>query len=126
MPVIGLDHILIAIPEGCEATARWFYGGLLGLAEIPKPPNLAVRGGVWFRCGPVQVHLGVEADFCPALKAHPGFLVVNLADMVRTCEAAGFPTKADEPLEGVVRVHLADPFGNRIELLERTIADGDR
>jgi hypothetical protein len=126
MPVIGLDHIQLAIPEGGEAYARWFYGGLLELTEIPKPPNLASRGGVWFCCGSLQVHLGVEAEFRPALKAHPAFLVADLAAMIRKCEAAGYPTEADVPLEGVVRVHLADPFGNRIELLERARPKGDR
>jgi catechol 2,3-dioxygenase-like lactoylglutathione lyase family enzyme len=120
MPVIGFDHVQLAIPEGAEATARWFYGAVLGLPEIPKPANLASRGGVWFQCGPLQLHLGVEADFHPARKAHPGLLVRDLAAIVRQGEAAGFATKADEPLKGFVRVHLSDPFGNRLELLEPT------
>lgn len=120
MPIIGIDHVQLAIPEGGEAIARWFYGVVLGLAEIPKPPNLASRGGVWFRCGPLQLHLGIEADFRPALKAHPGLLVRDLPAMVRDCEAAGIATKADEPIEGFIRVHLSDPFGNRLELVERT------
>jgi len=122
MPIIGIDHVQLAIPDGGEATARWFYGVLLGLTEIPKPPKLANRGGVWFRCGSLQLHLGVEADFRPAIKAYPGLLVTDLAAMVQSCDAAGFRAQADEPLEGFIRVHLADPFGSRLELLQRTTA----
>jgi catechol 2,3-dioxygenase-like lactoylglutathione lyase family enzyme len=125
MPVIGIDHVQLAIPEGGEAIARSFYGAVLGLTEIPKPPNLAGRGGVWFRCGKLQLHLGVEAGFRPAHKAHPGLLVQDMAAMVGACESAGFPSKADEPLEGFIRVHLADPFGNRLEFLERTSVETD-
>jgi catechol 2,3-dioxygenase-like lactoylglutathione lyase family enzyme len=118
MAIIGLDHVQLAMPEGGEATARWFYGDVLGLPEVPKPPKLAKRGGVWFRCGPVQLHLGVDAEFHPALKAHPGLLVDDLATLVRACAAAGFATKKGESVEGFNRVYISDPFGNRLELLE--------
>lgn len=118
MPVIGLDHVQLAMPANGEARAREFYGDILGLTEISKPPHLARRGGLWFQCGGLQLHLGVEGEFRPARKAHPGLLVRDLPDMVRACEAAGFPTHGDEPIEGFDRVFVADPFGNRLELLE--------
>ena len=118
MPVTGIDHVQLAMPKDGEAIARRFYGDVLGLAEIPKPPDLARRGGVWFRCGPLQLHLGVDAKFRPALKAHPGLLVRDLSAIVQACESAGFAAKTGAPLPGFNRAFVADPFGNRLELLE--------
>lgn len=116
--VHGIDHVQLAMPVGQEGLARAFYGGLLGLAEVPKPANLAPRGGVWFEGGALRLHLGVDPDFRPARKAHPAFLVASLADLVRHLQRAGVTVVADEPLEGYTRVYVSDPFGNRIELLE--------
>ena len=118
MRVYGLNHVQLAMPRGAEEEARAFYAGVLGLDELPKPPNLAVRGGVWFSGGGLHLHLGVENDFRPARKAHPGLLVEGLAQLVARCEAHGHAVIRDEPLEGYDRVYVADPFGNRIELME--------
>ena len=118
----GLDHVQLAMPAGQEEAARALYAGLLGLAEVPKPPNLAKRGGVWFEQGSLRLHLGVEQDFRPARKAHPAFLVRDLPALVRHLENAGVAVVSDEPLAGYDRVYVADPFGNRIELLEPATA----
>lgn len=115
----SLHHVQVAIPAGGEAAARAFYGGLLGLDEIPKPENLARRGGVWFQTGTLQMHLGIDHDFRPALKAHVALEVADLAALRARLEAAGYPTTTDEPLPGWDRCYVADPFGNRTELLER-------
>jgi catechol 2,3-dioxygenase-like lactoylglutathione lyase family enzyme len=114
----GLDHVQLAMPAGEEARAREFYGGVLGLTEVPKPPNLAARGGVWFEGGSLHLHLGVEADFRPAKKAHPALLVKGLEALARRLEERGVATVTDEPLAGYRRFHAADPFGNRLEFLE--------
>lgn len=119
MPIVDLDHVQLAMPAGREDEARAFYSGVLGIAERVKPPHLAKRGGCWFEQGRLKVHLGVEADFRPARKAHPALLVEGLAELVAALEAAGFPPTTDEPLQGYDRVYVADPFGNRIELMER-------
>ena len=119
MPVRRIDHILIAMPPGREDEARAFYHGILGLVEKVKPPQLAARGGCWFESGgALQVHLGVEKDFIPARKAHPAFIVDDLASMVTKAKQAGYKVTADEPIEGYDRRHVDDPFGNRIELIE--------
>ena len=118
MPITALDHIQLAMPPGGEAKARAFYDGVLGIPEVQKPANLVVRGGCWFERGPLKVHLGVEADFRPARKAHPAFLVNDLQALIGQISAAGYAVKIDEPLEGYERVYVDDPFGNRIELLE--------
>ena len=118
MPVTALDHVQLAMPPGREEEARAFYAGLLGIPETPKPPNLARRGGCWFEDGALRVHLGVEANFRPARKAHPAFLVDDLAALVATLAAAGHLTHTDEPLEGYERAYVDDPFGNRIELMQ--------
>jgi catechol 2,3-dioxygenase-like lactoylglutathione lyase family enzyme len=106
------------MPRGKEAEARAFYGGLLGLPELKKPPNLEVRGGVWFKLGTQQLHLGVEKDFRPALKAHPAFLVNDLNGLRARLQQHGYVPYDDEPLAGYQRFYVADPFGNRLELLE--------
>lgn len=116
--IVGLDHVQLAMPEGQEGAARAFYGGLLGMEEVAKPPVLAARGGVWFRSGAAVVHLGVEKDFRPARKAHPALLVRDLAALVATLRAAGVEVIDDEALPGYARVYVADPFGNRLELME--------
>jgi catechol 2,3-dioxygenase-like lactoylglutathione lyase family enzyme len=116
--VVALDHLQLAMPRGREAEARAFYGDILGLRELTKPANLAVRGGVWFQLGTQQLHLGVEGDFRPAKKAHPAFLVHNLAGLRARLEQSGFEPYEDEPLDGYQRCYVADPFGNRLELME--------
>lgn len=116
MSVIGLHHVQIACPAGSEDGLRRFYGGLLGLPEIPKPPVLAARGGVWFQVGGQQLHCGVEADFRPALKAHPCLLFADLDQVASAVERAGGEVRWDEALPGVRRFHTDYPVGNRVEL----------
>ena len=118
MALLGLDHVQLAMPAGGEDQARVFYSGLLDIPEREKPAKLAKRGGCWFETGTLKVHLGVEADFRPALKAHPAFLVDDLAALVKNLKAAGCQVVEDEPLEGYERVYVHDPFGNRIELIQ--------
>jgi catechol 2,3-dioxygenase-like lactoylglutathione lyase family enzyme len=118
MSVLRLEHVQLAMPAGGEEAARAFYSGSLGIPEVPKPPHLARRGGCWFEDGDLKVHLGVEADFRPARKAHPAFLVSDLASLIGGLQRAGHHVVEDEPLEGFARVYVDDPFGNRIELME--------
>lgn len=117
--ILGLDHVQLAMPAGGEGLARRFYGDILGMAERPKPAHLAARGGCWFERGGLRLHLGVEAPFHPAHKAHPAILVRGLAALRRRLESAGYVLAEDEPLEGFDRCYVEDPFGNRIELMER-------
>jgi len=123
--VVGLHHVQLAMPRGREGEARSFYVGALGFAEVPKPDHLAKRGGAWFQSGAAEVHLGVEEDFRPARKAHPALLVSDLSGTVNRCVALGYAVASDEPLPGYNRVYVSDPFGNRLELLERAAADGN-
>jgi catechol 2,3-dioxygenase-like lactoylglutathione lyase family enzyme len=119
MALLRLDHIQLAMPPGGEDRARAFYGALLGLPEVEKPPHLAKRGGCWFERGDLKVHLGVEKGFTPARKAHPAFLASDLSSLIAKLKAAGVEPAPDQPLEGYERVYVSDPFGNRIELMER-------
>jgi catechol 2,3-dioxygenase-like lactoylglutathione lyase family enzyme len=116
--VTGIEHVQLTMPVGEEAAARRFYGRLLGLPETPKPPMLAARGGCWFEAPGVKVHLGVEADFRPAKKAHPALLVDDLAALVALLKAAGLTVTPDDPIEGRERGYVSDPFGNQIELMQ--------
>jgi catechol 2,3-dioxygenase-like lactoylglutathione lyase family enzyme len=115
--VLRLDHVQLAMPSGREADAVGFYEGVLGIPQVPKPPHLAVRGGCWFERGELKVHVGVEADFRPATKAHPAFIVDGLDALVAAVRSAGLHAD-DEPLDGYHRAYVEDPFGNRIELME--------
>jgi catechol 2,3-dioxygenase-like lactoylglutathione lyase family enzyme len=117
----GLDHIQLAMPQGGEGQARAFYAGLLGLTEIAKPPQLAARGGCWFAGPGLQIHLGVEEPFAPARKAHPAMLVADLAAAAAALATSGVAVAPDETVPGVRRCYVADPFGNRVELIQ----DGD-
>lgn len=120
MAVVGIDHVQIAAPAGCEDAARGFYGDLLGMAELPKPEALRGRGGVWFRAGGQELHVGVEAGFVPARKAHAGLVVSDLEELCGRLRAGGFEPQEDDSLPGVARVFVDDPFGNRLELRQLT------
>ena len=113
-----LHHTQLAMPAGEENRARAFYIEALGMTEIAKPPVLAARGGAWFRAGGVELHLGVEPDFRPARKAHPGILVTDLDGLSRRMVAAGVEPDWDDGFPGHRRFYAADPFGNRLEFLQ--------
>lgn len=122
---LRLDHVQIAIPVGGEDVARSFFGGLLGLDELPKPAKLAARGGCWFKLGDTQLHLGTERDFRPAKKAHIALTVDDLGALRARVEQAGAAVLPDEPLDGRARFFSEDPFGNRIEFLETPRPGGE-
>src|SRR3954469_10312839 len=113
VPILALDHVQLAAPPGCEADARAFFGGLLGLAEVKKPAALRGRGGVWFALPDGrQLHIGVEREFAPATKAHPAFAVTDYEALL-----AHFSAEEDETVPGVRRFYAADPWGNRLEFV---------
>lgn len=116
--LVGLHHVQLAGPVGCEAVMREFYGGVLGLGEVAKPSGLAGRGGVWFRAPGVEIHIGIEADHRAARKAHPGILVADLDALADRLRAAGHDTRPDDLLPGFRRCYADDPAGNRLEFLQ--------
>jgi catechol 2,3-dioxygenase-like lactoylglutathione lyase family enzyme len=118
MEVLRLDHVQLAMPAGREDEARRFYRDLLGIPEMPQPPALAARGGVWFERGDLKVHLGVDEQFVAARKAHPALLVADLPALIAKFAAAGIAIKNDEPRDGFLCIYADDPFGNRIEFIE--------
>ena len=119
MQEVLLDHVQIAAPPGCEEAARAYFGGLLGLSEIEKPEPLKGRGGVWFALGDRQLHVGVEADFEPARKAHVALRTdgAGLDALAERLAVAGAPVSWDEALPGERRFYSEDPWGNRVEFL---------
>lgn len=116
---LALDHVQIAIPVGGEERARRFFGDLLGLDELPKPADMVERGGCWFALGSLQLHMGAEADFRPAKKAHVALASDDLDDLRQRLDAAGHTTEDDSPVDARYRFFTHDPFGNRIEFLDR-------
>jgi catechol 2,3-dioxygenase-like lactoylglutathione lyase family enzyme len=116
--VLGIHHVQVAMPPGGEADARAYYGEIVGLAEVPKPEELAGRGGCWFRGGGVEIHLGVEEPFAPARKAHPALVMDDLEALEGRLRGAGYRIARDTELPGFRRFYTTDPFGNRLEFLE--------
>ena len=114
----GIDHVQLAAPPGCEDAARRFFGELLGLDEIEKPEPLKSRGGVWFQVGSQQLHVGVEPGFSPARKAHPAFAVSDYDELQNRLRSAHVLLSEDDSIPGLRRCFVADPWGNRIELLD--------
>ncbi|SCL69885.1 Catechol 2,3-dioxygenase [Micromonospora citrea] len=113
-----IHHVLLACPRGSEDASRAFYVGVLGMTEKAKPPALAARGGCWFVGHGIELHLGVEDDFRPARKAHPGLLWPDLDALAGRLAAAGHPvTWGDEEVPGMRRFHAHDVHGNRLEFL---------
>jgi catechol 2,3-dioxygenase-like lactoylglutathione lyase family enzyme len=118
--VVGLDHVQVAGPPGCEPAARAFYGKLLGLEEIPKPDGVRASGGVWFGIGRTgqELHIGIQEPFAAAIKAHPGLLVsaAGYEALLERVGDAGFRVTRDHRIAGVTRCFVSDPWGNRLEL----------
>lgn len=116
--IVGIDHVQLSMPAGGEGEARRFYGEVLGLREVAKPPELAGRGGCWFVGAGAAVHLGTENDFRPLAKAHPALIVRDLGAASETLAAAGVPITEDDAGLPVRRCYIHDPFGNRLELVD--------
>ena len=116
--IAAVDHVQLAAPAGSEDALRAYYVGALGMTELPKPPALAARGGCWFTAGPVQLHLGIEHDFRPARKAHPGLRVTDIDAYAARLARHGAPVEWDRDLPGHRRFYSYDPAGNRLEFLE--------
>ena len=119
MPVYAIDHVQIAMPAGREDEARAFYGELLGLTEVEKPDALKPNGGVWFRQEGLHLDLGVDPDFRPARKAHVGLLTTDLAGLEEALIFHGHEIMPGAAIAGYRRVFTLDPFGNRLELIQR-------
>lgn len=116
MAVVGVHHVQVACPAGTEGLLRSFYGDVLGMPEIPKPAELARRGGVWFRAGDQELHCGVEPGFAPARKAHPCLAVDAIDESAEAVARAGGQVRWDANVDGVRRFHTEDPVGNRLEV----------
>ena len=111
-----LSHVNVTIPKGGEDVARSFYGGLLGLREIPKPEAMRVRGGVWFDADGLDIHLSVEEARAGAdAYRHFGLGCAHVDDLRAKLEAAGASTEDGRPAPWR-RFYVRDPFGNRIEI----------
>ena len=116
--ILGIDHVQVAAPPGCEEAARRFYGALLALRELEKPEPLRARGGVWFACGEQQLHVGIEEDFRPARKAHPALAASDYDELQARLREAGVELEDDVSIAGVRRCYIHDPWGNRLELVD--------
>ncbi len=118
MTISAIDHIQLAIPVGAEDQARAFYIGILGFSEVEKPDYMKARGGLWLKSGAVNLHMGVEADFRPAQKAHPALIVDDIAGYEDKLREAGHEIKPDRPVPGFIRFSSHDCFGNRLEFMQ--------
>jgi catechol 2,3-dioxygenase-like lactoylglutathione lyase family enzyme len=115
--IVRLDHVQLAMPEGREQDADAFYRDLLGFSVVPKPPALAARGGRWYEAGDVRLHLGVDATFRAATKAHPALVVDDLDALAARLDVAGVTPRWEDDQPGTRHFYVDDPFGNRLELI---------
>lgn len=120
--IAAVDHVLLAAPPGSEPDLRSYYTGVLGMTELDKAPTLTARGGCWFGAGSVVLHLGIEEDFRPARKAHPGIRVIGIYDFAKRLQARGAKVVWDYDLPGHDRFYSEDPVGNRLEFLQPTMS----
>lgn len=117
-PFLAIDHVQLAMPVDGEAMARAFYVEVLGMVEVPKPSELAGRGGCWFESGEVRIHLGSEStEFKPARKAHPALVCADFDDLMARMQDEGVKIRFDQSTNRR-RAFVDDAFGNRIELIE--------
>ena len=119
--IAGIDHVQVAIPTGADDQARAFYGGVLGLHEIPKPAPLNASGGVWFLTGVTQLHIGGQVGFVPAKKAHPAFVVEDFDAYCALLRQRDVAVRDEPAVAGRRRAGIEDPFGNRLELIEASL-----
>jgi len=119
MSILSIDHVQLVMPAGHESEARTFYGEILGISEVEKPEALRARGGVWFESGPVKIHLGVDDEFRPAKEAHPALVVSDLNALIASLKFNGFNVTEDHNIPGVERAFCNDPFGNRLEFIQK-------
>ena len=113
-----LDHIQICIPKGKEDEARHFYTEIIGLTEIPKPELLIANGGLWYKVADIQLHIGTENEINRS-KRHPAFEVLNLEEARTYLIQHGVAVKDEIQIPDQKRFSFIDPFGNRIELLQK-------
>jgi catechol 2,3-dioxygenase-like lactoylglutathione lyase family enzyme len=118
MAFIAFDHVQLTMPAGSEAQAVAFFVGVLGMEHIPQPEWLRANGGAWFRAGTVELHLGIESDFRPVRKGHPGIVVDDLDVVAKRCEDAGYEVAWDTRYPQFRRFYIRDPFGNRMEIMQ--------
>lgn len=116
--IAGIDHVQVAIPPNADSEARAFYGGVLGLPEIPKPAPLNASGGLWFATGATQLHIGGQPGFVAAKKAHPAFIVEDFDGYCALLRRHQVVVREEAQVAGRRRAGIEDPFGNRIELIE--------
>jgi catechol 2,3-dioxygenase-like lactoylglutathione lyase family enzyme len=115
---IRLNHIQICIPTGKEDEARRFYADIIGLVEIPKPAALVPNGGLWYQIADIQLHIGTENEVNHS-KRHPALEVEDLQAARKHLEKHGVKIKDEIDIPGQTRFSFKDPFGNRIELLQK-------
>lgn len=118
--IIGLHHAQITVAPGQEQAAREFYCDVLNLLEVPKPAPLRSRGGFWLQVGDRTVHIGLEDGIDRTrTKAHIAYEVTDLSDWRQTIEQQGLEVRDGIPIPGYERFEFRDPFGNRVELIQR-------
>ncbi len=117
--ILAIDHVQITVPRALEAECLAFYREDLELKEIPKPQDLRARGGAWFQLANLQMHIGVDPEPSPRSKRHICFLVADLATARAGLIAKNIAIEEESVAEGLSRLFIRDPAGNRVEIGQR-------
>jgi catechol 2,3-dioxygenase-like lactoylglutathione lyase family enzyme len=118
--IMGIDHVQITVPRHCESEAKNFYCEVLGLNEIEKPDNRKKNGGFWVQLGTTQLHVGLEDEVDRSkTKAHTAYLVKDLEMWRKRLKKFEFEIFESAPFPDAVAFEFRDPFGNRIEIIQK-------
>jgi catechol 2,3-dioxygenase-like lactoylglutathione lyase family enzyme len=116
----AVNHVQVSIPVGSEGQARDFYCRVLGMTEVPKPESLAGRGGFWLELDNFQIHFGTEDEIDRSRsKAHVAYTVEDLEHWRIQLTEAGVAIIDGIPIPDHKRFEFRDPFGNRVEFLQK-------
>src|SRR5262245_6117408 len=118
--LVRVHHAQITVARGSEEGARRFYCGVLGTREVPKPDALQARGGSGLQLADNHVHVGIEDGVNrESSKAHVAYEVSDLASWRSTLATHGISIQGGETIPGYDRFEFRDPFGNRVEFLQK-------
>lgn len=134
LEIRDLNHVNMVVKD--LAAAKRFYCEVLGMAELPRPADLQVRGA-WLRSQSAEIHLIVEAyathapgDLSHAIAGQPGIdlgssrhfsLVINDTPALLNRLAEHEVAIAFGPVTrfgGIVQTYCYDPDGHLIEFTQ--------
>lgn len=115
LQVSQIDHCSVLITD--VERSRRFYRDLLGLKEINKPRTFDFVA-LWFELGNHQLHLLLKDKPDTISPRHFALRVTDVAAARSYFRERGIACQETTPIPGADRFFIADPDGNRIEIIQ--------